>query len=76
MNDSTFISADTLTIDQLKSMAQSSVQGKEIIPLEYIPLILGALALGVFLVMKKKKPKRKNPRCNEEDQPDEYLMKG
>lgn len=61
MNES--LSADTLTIDQIKSMAQGSVTGKEVIPLEYIPVILGALALGVILVMRKK-PKRKNPRYN------------
>jgi hypothetical protein len=56
MNES--LSADTLTIDQIKSLAQGSVTGKEIIPLEYIPVILGALALGVILIMKKK-PKGK-----------------
>jgi hypothetical protein len=52
------LSADTLTIDQIKSLAQGSVTGKEIIPLEYIPVILGALALGVILIMRKK-PKGK-----------------
>jgi len=52
------LSADTLTIDQIKSMAQGSVTGNQIIPLEYIPVILGALALGVILVMRKK-PKEK-----------------
>lgn len=71
MNDSNFISADTLTIDQVKSMAQAGVTNKEIIPLEYVPVIIGALALGVYLVMKKK-PKRKNPRRNEYDEDEEF----
>ena len=53
------LSADTLSIAQMKQIAEGSVTPDTIIPLEYIPVILGALVIGVVVVMKKRKGKKR-----------------
>ena len=53
------LSADTLSIAQMKQIAEGAVNPPSVIPLEYIPIILGALVIGVVVVMKKRKGKKR-----------------